>query len=332
MHRFLAILAFLISELAITHFGVASSTPQRYEFSRLEMGTLFRVVLFAGSVESAETASYAALDRVQELNRILSDYQEDSELNQVCRTAYEGPRVVSPELFFVLQKSLEMSRRTQGSFDISIRPLVKLWREAGEKGKLPESQEIQEALSHTGYQKILLNPMTRAVRLREPQMELDLGGIAKGYALDEAMRVLNEHGISMAMVDGGGDLRIGEPPPGSKGWKVEVPGRVVGSTETLHLSNVALASSGDLYRHYEFEGVRYSHIVDPSTGFGLKQSPKITVLASEGVEADALATALSVMSATEAINFVEQLPATEARLILAADHGIVVCSSSGFPP
>ncbi|HLV01444.1 MAG TPA: FAD:protein FMN transferase, partial [Acidobacteriota bacterium] len=142
----------------------ASTTPQRYEFSRLEMGTLFRVVVYATSPEAAEKGAYAALDRVQELNGSLSDYLEDSELNQLCRTAYESPSVVSRELFFVLERALEISRKTDGAFDISIGPLVKLWRKCGSEGKLPDPAQIRTALSRIGYQKILLNRMTRSVR------------------------------------------------------------------------------------------------------------------------------------------------------------------------
>lgn len=330
MQRLVAIWTILLFQFAATLSGFASSALQRYEYSRLEMGTLFRVVVYAESSESAESGAQAALDRVQELNGILSDYQEDSELNQVCRTAFENPRVVSPELFFVLQKSLQMSRRTEGAFDITIRPLVKLWRQAGDEKKLPEDQQIQEALSRSGFQKVLLNPLTRSVRLRQQQMELDLGGIAKGYALDEAMRILHQHGITRAMVDGGGDLRIGESPPGKRGWTIELAGDT--GQEILPLQNIAVATSGDLYRFFEIDGVRYSHIVDPATGLGLKRSPQVTVIAPYGIEADALATALSVMPPGEGLALIERLAGTEARLSVLNGREKRIISSSGFPP
>lgn len=310
----------------------ASTTPQRYEFSRLEMGTLFRVVVYATSPEAAEKGAYAALDRVQELNGSLSDYLEDSELNQLCRTAYESPSVVSRELFFVLERALEISRKTDGAFDISIGPLVKLWRKCGSEGKLPDPAQIRTALSRIGYQKILLNRMTRSVRLREPNMKIDLGGIAKGYALDEAMRILKEQGLAVAMVDGGGDLKIGDPPPGAKGWKVELAKDWTGKPHVLYLSNIAVATSGDLYRYYQIDGERYSHIVDPTTGLGLKHSPQVTVLAPNGIDADALATAVSVMNPAQGINLIERLPKTEARITVVHHDRMVSCETSGFPP
>jgi thiamine biosynthesis lipoprotein len=186
--------------------------------------------------------------------------------------------------------------------------VVSLWRKARREKKLPDAERLAQALQVVGYRKLHLDSRHRTVQLLAPRMRLDLGAIAKGYAADEALKVLHRHGMTRALVAGGGDMALGDPPPGKKGWRIEIapldttnapPARFV------LLANAGLATSGDLFQHVEIGGKRYSHIVDPRTGIGLTDHSLVTVIAPDGITADGLATAVSVLGPEKGIKLVE---------------------------
>jgi thiamine biosynthesis lipoprotein len=262
----------------------------RFEFSKPQMGAPFRIVLYAGDKSGAESAASAAFRRVEELNAILSDYNTDSELNQLSRTAGSGRTVpVSEDLWKVLAEAQQFSQLSDGAFDITVGPFVGLWRKARREQKFPDTTRLAEAWQAVGYQKVELK--NRTARLLAPDMKLDLGGIAKGYAVDEAMKVLKKHGIRRALVAAAGDIAVSDPPPGKPDWQIEI-----GSPpKIIPLSNAAVSTSGDLFQHLELNGVRYSHIVDPRTGLGLTNQAMVSVIAPNSTTADALATAISVL-------------------------------------
>lgn len=308
---------------------------ERFEYARILMGTEFQILLYASQERTAGLASERAFERIEELDRILSDYREDSELNRVCRTAAESPQVVSSDLFYVLERAQEFSRWTGGAFDVTVRPLVELWRAARLRKQLPSAHWLEEARARVGYQNVLLNPQTRSVRLRVSGMSLDLGGIGKGYAADQALEVLREFGIERALVNAGGDLRLGQPPPGKRGWIVAVdPPRDEGAEfrRTFTLHDCGVATSSDQYQYVEIDGSRYSHIIDPRTGLGLQHGGTVTVVARDALTADALATGLSVLPVEEGIQLVESLDGVEARILRRQGEERQVGVSSGFPP
>ncbi|MBX5495718.1 MAG: FAD:protein FMN transferase [Bryobacteraceae bacterium] len=255
----------------------------RYRASEPHMGTVVTITLYAESGEQAQEAFAAAFRRVEELNNLLSDYKPDSELSRVCDT--EGN--LSPELLTVLTAAQKLAAETGGAFDVTVGPLTRLWRSLRNQGRLPNASETADALSRSGYQKLEL--IGRRAYCRAPGMQLDAGGIAKGYAADEALAVLRKLGIRSALVAVSGDLAIGEAPPGKQGWQVQVFDRI------LTLSNLGVSTSGDEFQFLEIDGVRYSHIVDPRTGMPLPNSKPVSVIAKTAMEADALATALSVL-------------------------------------
>jgi len=254
------------------------------------MGTLFRITLHAEDTPRAREAMAAAFARAHQLDAIFSDYRPESELNRLCRA---GSARVSPDLFAILERSSEVSRKSHGDFDVTVGVLVQLWRESRKSGRLPSEAERREAMKKTGWKKIHLNRSTRTVRLAADGMRLDLGGIAKGYAADEMMRILRGWGFPSALIAASGDLLIGKPPPDAAGWSVSV------GNDVQVLSNIAVSTSGDSEQFFLIDGVRYSHIVDPRTGLPLNQfklnQSMVTVLAPEGWQADAWATALSVL-------------------------------------
>ena len=303
------------SVLAILLLASCSTIPsdtqglQRYEFSEPQMGLPFRIVLFAPDKPAAEAAARAAFDRVRQLNTILSDYEDDSELSRLSRTAGSGRAVrVSDELWFVMNRAQKLAERTGGAFDVTVGPVVSLWRKARREKKLPDAGRLAQALETVGHQKVRLDSRSRTVQLLVPRMRLDLGAIAKGYATDEALKVLRRHGITRALVAGGGDMTLGDPPPGKKGWRIEIAPLDITNAPPARfvlLANAGLATSGDVFQHVEIGGKRYSHILDPRTGIGLTDHSLVTVIARDGITADSLATAVSVLGPEEGIKLVE---------------------------
>jgi thiamine biosynthesis lipoprotein len=270
-----------------------SAVGDRFEYAQVHMGVQVRLVVYAPDQSTAARACIAAYKRIAQLEQITSDYRPDSELMQLCARGGESVRV-SPELFFLLQRSQDLARRSGGAFDISVGRYVALWRRARQSGIFPSATEVQPLREVSGWRKIHLDPKTQSVRLQETGMKLDLGGIAKGYAGDEALRVLREQGVTRALFQAGGDIVVSGAPPGKKGWSIVVPGDN-GTRRTLTLGNAAVSTSGDLYQSVLFNGQRYSHIVDPRTGLGLTQRFAATVVARDGVTSDSLATAACVL-------------------------------------
>lgn len=195
----------------------------RYEFTEVHMGVDFRLLFYAPDEKTAKVASRAAFDRIAALNGIMSDYDPQSELMRLCRTSGEGRAVpVSPELFDVLQCAQRLSEQTDGAFDVTVGPIVRLWRRARRRHELPPPERLAEARALVGYRNIRLDADAKTVELAKPGMRLDLGGIAKGYAADAALAVLGEHGVTSALVDGSGDIALGDAPPGTSGWRIAI--------------------------------------------------------------------------------------------------------------
>lgn len=269
---------------------------KRYEFEKGLMGSPFRVILYSASDSLAQQAARRAFARIETLNEILSDYRDGSEINRL--SAQSGTRKwikVSDELYEVLSVSKKISRKTKGAFDITVGPVVQVWRRAMRRNIFPTQSEIEKARRAVGYRFVKLRPRTKSVRLMRPGMRLDVGGIGKGYAADEAVRVVQELGIKAVLIDAGGDLTLAGVPPEREGWEVEInSGTSTDSTALVHLTDAGVATSGANYRYLEHEGKRYSHIVDPKTGIGLRHHVRTTVIAANGTYADALATAISV--------------------------------------
>jgi thiamine biosynthesis lipoprotein len=289
----------LLSAFICVDPGLASGPGREarpsFEFSQVHMGMPVRLVLHASDEPVAREASRAAFDRIAELDRMMSDYRDDSELRRLdARPLTWVP--VSKELFVVLTRAIEVAEATGGAFDPSVAPLVALWREARKSGRLPESPKLEAARALVGWRHIELDPFRRAVRLARRGMRLDLGGIAKGYILQEALRTLRDYGIASALLEAGGDIVVGDAPPGRSGWTIETPSASPDFRErAARLSNAALATSGPTAQFVEIEGVRYSHVIDPRSGLGATNRVVARVIGEDAATADALATALTIL-------------------------------------
>jgi FAD:protein FMN transferase len=268
----------------------------RYEYKQYHMGVDVRIVVYAPTQEKAESACAAAFERFAELDTCMSDYRSDSELMRLCDRAGGPPVPVSRDLFIPLQRSQEVAARGDGAFDVTCSPLVRLWRKARKTHVLPQPAEIEHALTLVGWRKMRLDAAHLTVQLLVPGMQLDLGGIGKGYGDDCAQEVLKKHGITRALVEAGGDIVVSDPPPGKKGWKIQVDNAGTGAAPpTLLFANCAVSTSGDTEQFVEIGGKRYSHIINPHTGQALTDRIAVTIVARDGLTSDSLSTAVSVL-------------------------------------
>ena len=254
-------------------FAFAACGADRYQASEPHMGTLVRITLYADSPDQAQRGFVAAFKRIAELNAILSDYDPNSELSRYCEIS------PSPELRKVVDHAQKLAAQTGGAFDITAGALSRLWRDARNHKRVPARNELDQALAASGYTKLC----------QVPGMRLDAGGIAKGYAADEALSTLRRAGIRRALIALSGDIALGDAPPGQRGWRVQV------QDEVMSLANAAVSTSGDEFQFLDVDGVRYSHIFDPRTGQALRHAPPVSVIAPTGIEADSLATAIAVL-------------------------------------
>jgi thiamine biosynthesis lipoprotein len=274
------------------------------------MGTLFSVSLYATNKAAAEAAAEAAFKRVAALDEIMSDYRADSELMQLCDKPFGQPVHVSPDLFAVLKQAQRTFKITDGAFDVTVGPFTRLWRFSRRRKTLPSPEEIAAARAAFGWQKARLDSKRQTVTLLAPNMRLDLGGIAKGYAADQALQVLKSKGITSAFVAASGDLAIGDPPPGERGWKVgitPIDSPTNALVAPLLLRNAGVSTAGDTEQAIEINGVRYSHIVDPKTGVGLTNRIQVTVIGPNATTTDGLDTGLCVMGPQRALKVIDSL-------------------------
>jgi len=279
-------------------------------------------------------AALAAFTRVRELNDIFTDYDSDSELSRLSQSSGQGKAVVvSPDLWAVLSRAQALAERTEGAFDVTVGPYVNLWRKARRDKALPSAERLARARASVGYRNVRLEPAARTVELMVPNMRLDLGGIAKGYAIDEALEVLLKQGIRSALVSGGGDLAVTAAPPGRKGWRIEVaPLDVEGAPPPrfVWLTFRAMATSGDVFQRLEIGGQRYSHIVDPRTGIGLTDHSLVTVIAKDCTTADSLATAASVLGPVDGLELLESRRGVVGQIVRKPGETIERIETRGF--
>ncbi len=322
--RSIAIFIFAVFLIAVLFISILTQRPVELESSyRLVMGTFARVVVVAkdsGTARKCIEAAFTEIDRVDEL---MSDYKSDSEIGMVNQNAAEKAVQVSESTFDVLQRSVEFSKLTDGAFDITVGPLVDLFRAAKENQAAPDREQIEKAKSKVGYEKLILDPNNRTVRFAVEGMRLDLGGIAKGYGIDKAIEAMKTAGALGAMVDIGGDVRcFGVPAKGKDHWHIGLqdPNLLKDTTGldlvlSLKIAEGAIATSGDYQQFVMIDGKQYSHIIDRRTGTSAEGLSSATIIADNATDADALATAVSVMGVEKGIALIEKRPDTEAILV-----------------
>ena len=327
------ILVFLVSGLAVACSTALADEPalNRFEFTQVEMAVAMRIVVYAPDQAKAKQATDAAFGRLHELNGIMTDYDPQSEVMRLCARSKPGnPVAVSDDLWRVLSRAQRVAELSDGAFDITVGPVVRLWRRARRQHELPSPQRLAEARKLVGYRLVRLISDGHKVELLKPGMLLDLGGIAKGDACDQALAVLEKQGLHRALVEAGGDVVLGDPPPGKAGWIVGVCSPTTESPPTRYLSlaRVAVDTSGDAFQYVEIGGQRYSHIVDPRTGMGLTDGSKVTVVAPNGLAGDPLTKVIVVLGPQRGLKLIEETPGAAAWLLRAPQGKVETFESS----
>ena len=305
---------------------------------RVVMGTFSRVAVIAGSERAARKCVEAAFEVQRRIEELMSYQREDSELSRINREAADKPVPVNPLTFEVLQKSVHFSKLSDGAFDVTVGPLMDLWKAAGETNEPPTEEALAEARGKVGYEKLILDEKTMTVRFAVKGMRVDLGGIGKGYAVDKSVEAMKKQGAMGGMVDLGGNIRcFGQPPRGQEYWRVGLQDPNVAPDEMddskilliLALTEQSVATSGDYRRFVEIEGAKQSHIIDTGTGRGAGKLASDTIIAADATTADALSTAVNVLGPEAGLTLIERLPATEAILIPAdKDAGMIFSSGA----
>ncbi|MDG2200130.1 MAG: FAD:protein FMN transferase [Phycisphaerales bacterium] len=295
------------------HLGAAINEP--FKYARVRLGTTVRIQIHGVDRKRAEFAALAAFARIEALDRVLSDYHPDSEAGQLKDLPAGQPVVVSADLLEMLIRSREISSRTGGAFDITSGSLTVLWRGAFASGTLPEEQDVAAAASRVGWSFMHIDAARSTVALDLPGMQLDFGAIGKGWIADEALSVLAANGCPSSLVEIGGDLAIGDPPPGRSGWSVGVALGARAPEHSVLLSNCGVATSGDAEQFLEVGSTRYSHLLDPRTGWPLTMHRAVSIVAEDAASADALATAVCVLGPVAGPDLLVRWP--RARILAA---------------
>ncbi len=268
-----------------------SSEAVRYEASHEAMGTIYTVVAYGRDQTTLSEAVGQVFEEIDQLDDQMSNYKPESELSAINRDAAQHDVTVSPELFRLIHYSLRASEASGGDFDITVGPLMKLWGFFRGQGRLPSQTEIGQVEKRIGYQHVHLDAARRTIRFDVSGMELDLGGIAKGYAVDRAADILRADGITAALISSGSSsiYALGSP-PGERGWKITVrdPFHEDKPADVFHLQNFALSTSGNYEKFFKINGKIYCHIMDPHTGWPVQNMLSTVAAVPTGVETEAL--------------------------------------------
>ncbi|HLN00601.1 MAG TPA: FAD:protein FMN transferase [Bryobacteraceae bacterium] len=268
----------------------AKADTLRLESSVVAMGSAYSVVVYGEDRTRMEEAVDAAFAEVQRLDQMLSNYKPESELSEINRYAGEHPVAVTQEMFDLLAACVEYSRESEGAFDITVGPLMKVWGFYKGTGRLPHRAEILSAMDRVGYRNIVLDATQRTVRFAKEGTELDPGGIGKGYAVDRMVEVLKQYGVQTALVSASGSSIYGlGAPPGEKGWKVEIrdPKNEKKSVAEVYLKDESMSTSGNYEKFFRAEGRIYSHIMDPRTGWPAQGALSVSAITPRTIDSEA---------------------------------------------
>lgn len=297
-------------------------------YGRNLMGTMVEFTLAGGDRESFDAAAEAGFREISRLERLLSSYDPESDVSRVNAAAGEGPVEVSPEVAEVVSTALEISRLTGGAFDPTVGSLAGAWGWSGEKGVVPAPEELEPLLARVDYRKVELDPGASTVALAEEGMALNLGGVAKGYIVGRAIEALKEKGVTRGIVKAGGDMTVFDTAGGGPFIiGIRHPREGDALMGTVSVATGAVTTSGDYERFFMKDGVRYHHILDPSTGYPAEGTRSVTIVSEDPAWADALSTGVFVMGPREGMELVEGLDGVEAVIVNSTGK---VTRSSGF--
>ena len=306
----------------------------RFSFTESKMGAPFTVVFYSNDSLQAARVAKRCFILVDSFNFIFSDYIDTSELSKLTATAGINSQAtsVSPALYDILLKSKKAYELSEGAFDITMGPLSKLWRKSRKQHQFPNDSTVKSVRNLIGFDKLVIDTVNKTVRLTQIGMQLDLGGIAQGYVAQKIIDFLHTQGINNALVNASGDIVMSGAPIDKKGWVIgvnvpETTDELL--TQKLVLQNISVTTSGDAYQFIEKDGIKYSHIIDPTTGYGVTSQRNVTAIAADGTTADWLATACSILSIKKAKKLASSLGA-EVLIAEIIKGKLVLNSTKGF--
>jgi FAD:protein FMN transferase len=292
----------------------ADAQQKRFSFNQPKMGSPFTIIFYAGDSVKASMIAEQCFSLVDSFVSLFSDYIDSSELSKISASAgkQNSPMAVSPAMFDILKQAQYACKKSEGAFDITIGRLSKFWRKQRKSKEFPSNETVQHIRKLTGFNKLVLDTINKGIMLLQQGMRLDLGGIAQGYIAQKVIEFLNANNIRQALVNASGDIVMSNAPPASEGWTVginlpESMDELLPRTLTMH--NKAVTTSGDAYQYTDHQGKRYSHIIDPRTGYGVTSQRNVTAIADDGTTADWLATACSILPVKKALKLAESLQA-----------------------
>ena len=276
---------------------------RKFSYSEMKMGSAFNLIIVSADSNKANHLARKSYELVDSLNHIFSNYDSSSELSKINASAGLLPYKMSTAMLDLVQKSQYAYIQSKGAYDISIGPLSSLWRNARKAKLFPEASTVLATKKLVGLNQVKINKRLGTIFLPNANMQLDFGGIAKGYIAQWVINFLKANGIQQALVDAGGDIVMSGAPLNQQGWLIGV--NLPETTDDLlnkklQLSNCSVATSGDVYQFIEYKGVKYSHIINPLTGYGVTNLRNVTIVAKTGATADWLATACSILPIKEA--------------------------------
>ncbi len=291
-YRFFLVLIIFYSTLSFCQ-------QQRFVFTEPKMGSPFTIIVYNKDSLYVKAAAVDCFRFVDSMNAIFSDYDSTSELSNLRFVAgFETFIKPSPMLYDILQHSYEAWKQSENKFDVTIGVLTHLWRNVLKTNTFPLKNDIEFAQSQSGFKNVIIDTIEKKIKILKPGLRFDLGGIAKGYVAQKVIDLLKTKNILSALVDAGGDIVTGDPPPGLQHWRLGIAlpqSEVLKANKNIFVSNAAVATSGATYQHIEHKGKQYSHIIDPKSGYGITFKRNVTVVAKDGAEADWLASACSVL-------------------------------------
>ena len=291
------------------------SRPRRYSETKMLMGTYVQVDV-CGSSQNIMEAYKHVWERLEDIAWRMNVYDERSDVTRINNAQFE-PVYVGRDTYYVLERSADFSKATAGAFDITVEPLIELWRTSAGKNILPPQEQIDSVLQAVGSDNVELRSDGR-VKLKNPRTKIDLGGIAAGYAVDEAARIFREHQVMDFYIDLGGDMYVGGKNCARRPWRIGIrdPRDRTKIIDVVEASDRAIVTSGNYEKYLEIQGEQWSHIFDPRTGYPQKDVVSATVIAPMAIDADAMATALCVLGGNDGTTYVDSLPEPFASLII----------------
>jgi thiamine biosynthesis lipoprotein len=317
-------LAILFALSAIPSQAQETDGPVRFEASHDAMGTLFTVVAYGRDTRYLAQVANEAFDEIDSLDRQMSNYKVESELSQINRRAARESVLVEPRLFELIAEAVRYSRESDGAFDISVGALMKSWGFFRGEGRMPTRADLAQVMNRVGYRHIHLDREAHQIRFDVEGLELDLGGIAKGFAVDRAAEILRSRGVEAALVSGGASsiYALGAP-PGERAWRIRLrdPYEKTKSGDLVWLKNHSLSVSGSFEKFFTLQGMTYCHIIDPRSGRPVEGMLMAAVLAPLTVESDAMSTTLFVTKAEKSAEFLKTRPNLKALLYESSSPG-----------